>query len=318
MRILVTGAFGFIGTELCNALTQRGCHVRKGTRAKNARNLEDTFEIGNIGPETNWEPALKDIDAVVHLAARVHVMNEKSTDPSKDFGLVNVLGTEKLANSAVKAGVKRFIFLSTVKVNGEFSRRDSSGFTEQDFPNPQDAYAVSKWETEQLLNRISQKSNLEVVIVRSPLVYGPGVKANYLRLMKYIEMGLPLPFKSVKNLRSYVSLTNLVDFLILCLENQNVAGETFLVSDNEDISTAQLIQKISYQMNRIIRLYPFPIVMLKVCAYLIGKQAAIDRLCGDLQVDISKAKKQMGWIPPYSIDIGIKDTVNWYLGNPGI
>jgi nucleoside-diphosphate-sugar epimerase len=214
-------------------------------------------------------------------------------------------------------------YLSSIKVNGEHTglRCEESGyrkknekirFSETDTPNPQDPYAVSKWEAEQLLHDIATETGMEVVIVRPPLVYGPGVKANFLRLLQFVEKGLPLPLASIRNKRSMVSLDNLVDFLICCLEHPAAAGEIFLISDGEDVSTPELIQRIASQIKRPARLFPVPVNLLKLVAKLTCKTAELDRLCGSLQVDISKAKKVLGWEPPFSVDQGLAKTVAWY------
>lgn len=323
-RILVTGANGFVGSELHCELVRRGYSVRGAARtAHPGRNPgscmnedgEDSREfavINDIGPETDWTECLQDVDAVVHLAARVHLMNDKANDPLAEFRRVNTAGTERLAHMAAIMGVRRFVYVSSIKVNGE--KTGEAPFTEADEPAPEDPYALSKWEAEQALWRISREAGMEVVIVRPPLVYGPGVKANFLRLMDWVNKGIPLPLAGVKNKRSLVARDNLVHFLVRCLEHPAAAGETFLISDGEDLSTPELIRAIADQMGRPAWLVRIPPRLLCAGAAAFGKQGMVDRLCGSLQVDIGKARQMLEWSPPVSVCSALKRTVEWYLG----
>ena len=316
MNVLVTGANGFIGKALCNKLIADGYQVRVAVRrAAQMTALPSGVEgamIGNIGPETDWSKALDGIEGIVHLAARVHVMRESADDPLVAFREVNVEGTECLAIAAANSGVKRFVYISSVKVNGE-SRSDP--YTEMDKSEPQDLYAVSKWEAEQILAEISSATGIEIVIIRPPLVYGPNVRANFLRLLRWVNKGIPFPLGMVDNRRSLVSLDNLVDFLITCIEHPAAAGETFLVSDGEDLSTPALIRRIALSMNIPARLIPVPVCLLRLGGSLLGKKSEVDRLCGSLQVDISKAKSVLGWKPPLSVDEGLAKTADWCLND---
>ena len=345
MNILITGANGFIGQALCKRLLADGYQVRGAVRGHEKTEVGclrsdvggQRVEVGDIGPKTDWSEALKGIDGVVHLAARVHVMRESVADPLAAFRRVNVAGTECLAQQAAEAGVKRFVYISSVKVNGERTdpqitqitrincRKKAqktqnnpqitplpSSFSEKDVPCPQDAYAVSKWEAEQLLAGISSATGMETVIIRPPLVYGPNVRANFLRLLRWVNKGIPLPLGMVNNRRSLVSLDNLVDFLITCIEHPAAAGETFLVSDGEDLSTPALIRRIALSMNIPARLIPVPVCLLRLGGSLLGKKSEIDRLCGSLQVDIGKAKGVLGWKPPLSLDEGLAKVADWY------
>ncbi|MBN4073746.1 SDR family oxidoreductase [bacterium AH-315-E07] len=320
--ILVTGANGFVGSELCRALERTGYRVRRGLRT--FHHSDETIvtsagvvAVGEIGPETTWDEALKDVVTVVHLAARVHVLNNKHREYFEEFFRVNTVGTERLARLAANAGVKRFVYVSTVKVNGGGTGQDQQGvaeyYSEEDEPDPQDAYGVSKCEAEQVLQRIAVNTGMEVVIVRPPLVYGPGVKANFLRLLEWVDRGIPLPFGSVTNCRSLVALDNLVDFLLECVKNPAAAGEIFLVSDGEDLSTLELTRRIVSHMKRPVRLIAVPPNILRLGARLLGKQDMADRLLGSLQVDTAKARSVLEWEPPVSVDEALSRTVAWYL-----
>lgn len=270
-----------------------------------------SVKIGNIDAETNWSSALQGIDAVVHLAARVHVMKDSSNDPHKAYRTVNVLGTENLALQAADAGVKRFIFLSSVKVNGEESRKV---YTESDPSSPMDHYGISKMEAEKRLTEINSRTGLETVILRPPLVYGPGVKANFLRLLEVVDRGIPLPLANVKNQRSMIFVENLVDAIVQCLRNPAAAGQTYLVSDGQDVSTPQLVRMIAAALNKKSRLFPFPLSTLHFAAGLAGKGPAINRLSSSLSVDTSKIKNELGWKAPFSLKEGLQKTALWYKG----
>jgi len=322
-QILLTGSTGFVGRYLCSRLLSKDYEVREVTRQKFPFSNRKIF-TADISPHTKWNEPLTNVDIVVHLAARVHVIHDNTSAPLAAFREVNTFGTAHLAHEAANAGVRRFVYLSSIKVNGEKTvlESDNSGpreknrkksFSETDIPNPQNPYAVSKWEAEQLLHDIAAETGMEVVIIRPPLVYGPGVKANFLRLLQFVKKGLPLPFAGIRNKRSLVSLDNLVDFIMCCLKHPAAAGETFLVSDGEDLSTPELIKRIAFHMGRSARLFPVPKKLLQLGGKLTGKTAEVDRLCGSLQVDISKAKRVLGWIPPFSVDEGLAKTVEWFV-----
>ncbi|MBD1399109.1 UDP-glucose 4-epimerase family protein [Pelovirga terrestris] len=301
-NILITGATGFVGRGLCSRLLVEGRNLRCAVRQ--ASSIANSVAIGDIGPDTHWDEALKGIDTVVHLAARVHVMKDNSSDPLAGFRCVNVDATLNLARQATVTGVKRFIFLSTVKVNGEKTTSDHP-YTEQDAHQPQDPYGISKQEAEDGLLRLAEETGLEVVIIRPPLVYGPGVKGNFQSMMRWIGKGIPLPLGAIHNQRSLVALDNLVDVIISCIDHPAAAGQTFLVADGEDLSTTDLLRRVGQAMGKPARLIPVPMSVLKLGARLLGKQTMAQRLCGNLQVDISKAREVLGWTPPVSVDEGL-------------
>lgn len=313
-KILVTGANGFVGSALCDHLHSRHFSVCPVVRSVQSVDRYGGFvQVGDIGPETDWSAALHDVDTVIHLAARVHVMKEAAADPLAAFRQVNVDGTLALARQAADKGIKRFIFLSTIKVNGE--RTSDIPFSESDDPDPQDDYGLSKYEAEKGLWHIASGSALQVVVIRCPLVYGPHVKGNFIRLLHLINKGIPLPLASVKNRRSMISLDNLVDFLTHCIDNKSAAGETFCLSDGHDLATAELIRRLSEKMGKTPRLLPVPAWLLFQIGRLTGMQSVVERLCGSLQVDSSKARQLTAWKPPYTIDEQLKKTVSWFMEN---
>lgn len=305
--ILITGATGFVGRELCSHLLAAGRDSRIAVRRPSS--IANSVVVGDIGPDTQWQEALAGIDTVIHLAARVHIMRDSASDPLAEFRRVNVDGTLNLAQQAAAAGVKRFIFLSTVKVNGE-QTRPCQPFTEN-FPSaPEDAYGISKNEAEQSLVQIAHETAMEVVIIRAPLVYGPGVKGNFQSMMDWIAKGIPLPLGAIHNQRSLIALDNLVDFFVTCIDHPAAANQTFLVADGEDLSTTDLLRRVGVAMGKPARLIPVPSALLKAGATLFGKKAVAQRLCGNLQVDITKARKMLGWVPPVSVDEGLKKAVS--------
>lgn len=310
MTILVTGASGLVGGGLCQRLMREGSSVRAGIRSEGlAARFAHPVVIAAIDAETNWQPALSsDVTAVVHCAARVHVMHDSALDPLAAFRAVNVDGTLALARQAALAGVKRFVFISSVKVNGEFTLLGCA-FSEADAPNPQDAYGLSKIEAELGLHQIAADTGMEVVIIRPPLVYGPGVKANFAALMRAVQRGWPLPLGAVHNQRSLVALDNLVDFIVVCVTHPQAANQTFLVSDGQDLSTGELVRGMAQAAGVPARLLPVPVWALQAGAVLLGKGDAVQRLCGNLQVDISKARQMLGWVPPISISEGLRRVV---------
>ena len=308
MNVLVTGATGFVGQTLVRRLVSHEGHEVRCAIRKQRDGLEGTTHVhvvGEVDASTDWQRALVDVDCVVHLAARVHVVRDHCHDPLMEFRRVNTKGTLNLARQAVLAGVKRFVFISSVKVNGE-STNPGKAFSEADAPNPQDAYGRSKQEAEQGLRQLSADTGMEVVIIRPPLVYGLGVKANFASLTRAVQRGWPLPLGAVHNQRSFVGIDNLVDFIVTCLEHPAAANETFMVSDGEDLSTPDLIRRMARAMNRPARLLPVPVWALQAGASLLGKGDAVQRLCGNLQVDISKSRTLLGWNPPVSVDEGLR------------
>lgn len=309
--VLVTGASGFIGRALCDTLAARGMSVRAAMRRPSAA-TGDVRVVGEIGPDTEWRNALEGVDAVVHLAARVHVMHDAGADPLAAFRTVNVAGTERLARECAVWQVRRLVFVSSIKVNGE--RTQDRPFTEADPPAPEDSYAVSKLEAEQALRRVTAATGLEIAIVRPCLVYGPGVGGNLDRLLAVIERGVPLPLASVDNRRSLIGLTNLCDLLARCVSHPSAAGETWLASDGEDLSTPELIRALAAGAGRPARLVPFPPRWLELAARLAGARGAYERVCGSLQADSSKARRSLDWRPPLPARDGLRQTGAWHRG----
>lgn len=317
--VLVTGANGFVGSALCTRLTADGISVTGAVRRDQP---EFSFppdvhltEVGTINNNTDWSTALASVDTVVHLAARVHVMRESVRDPLAEFRAVNVAGTERLAVQAARAGVKRLVYVSSIKVNGEETL--DQPFVESDPPQPGDPYAVSKWEAEQALQRVAEATGLEVVVVRPPLVYGPGVKGNFLSLMGLVQKGLPLPVGRCHNHRSLLGLGNFTDFLALCVRHPAAAGKTFLVSDGEDLSTPELIRRLAAAMGRSPRLLSVPPAWLRVVTRLLGRPGVYQRLCGSLQVDSGLARRTLDWTPPETVNVGLARTVENFLQQHG-
>lgn len=304
--MLVSGANGFVGKALCIELCRQGQSVRAAVRSatRQVENVE-TVSVGEINGETDWTDALLGVKVVIHLAARVHVMKDTAMDPLAEFRKVNVDGTLNLARQAAKIGVKRFIFISSIKVNGETTQSERP-FSADDSPAPADAYGISKREAEDALRLLGSEADMEVVIIRPPLVYGPGVKANFAALMRAVQRGWPLPLGAVHNQRSLVALDNLVDFIVTCISHPQAANQTFLVSDGQDLSTAELVRGMAHAAGVPVRLLPVPVWALQAGAALLGKGDAVQRLCGNLQVDISKAHSLLGWVPPVSVADGLK------------
>jgi nucleoside-diphosphate-sugar epimerase len=306
MICLVTGAGGFVGKSLCAALSMRGSMVRAAVRSMHNRGEDlDSVVVGAINADADWSEAFQGVATVVHLAARVHIMDDVAEDPLAAFRAVNVEGTLNLARQAAAAGLQRFVFISSVKVNGEHTE-PGQAFTESDAPNPQDAYGQSKLEAEQGLRQIAAETGMDAVIIRPPLVYGPGVKANFAALMRAVQRGWPLPLGAIHNQRSLVTLDNLVDFIITCVTHAKAANQTFLVSDGQDLSTTELVRGMARAAGVRARLVPVPVWALQAGAKLLGKGDAVQRLCGNLQVDISKARELLGWVPPVSVEDGLR------------
>ncbi|MGQ0537432.1 MAG: UDP-glucose 4-epimerase family protein [Gemmatimonadaceae bacterium] len=302
----MTGAAGFVGSALITRLIASGTHTVRAVVRSESRALPPNIEraVRDVGPQTDWVPVVRGIDTVVHLAARVHKMRDTASDPLAEFRYVNTSGTLNLARHAVAANVRRFVFLSSIKVNGE-----TGSFREADAAAPADAYGLSKYEAEQGLKAIAAETGMAAVIIRSPLVYGPGVQANLRALMRAIALGIPLPLGAVDNRRSLVALDNLVDLIVTCMEHPAAANETFFVSDGEDLSTPQLIRRLARAMGRPARLIPVPPAALTIGATLLGKSAVAQRLLGSLQVDISKTRQLLGWSPPVNVDEGLTRAV---------
>ncbi|MEO8015083.1 MAG: SDR family oxidoreductase [Polaromonas sp.] len=308
-RLLITGANGFVGRALCAEAARRNFVVHAATRSAFDLPCADVSRVvGRMDGTADWATALVGVNLVVHLAARVHVMSDKAMNPLNEFRHVNVQGTLNLARQAAAAGVRRFVFISSVKVNGE-TTQPGRPFTAGDMPAPLDPYGISKMEAEQGLRDIASQTGMEVVIIRPPLVYGPGVKANFAAMMRWLRRGVPLPLGAIDNRRSLVALDNLTDLIVTCLTHPAAANQTFLVSDGEDVSTTGLLRRMGLAMGRPARLIPVPAGLLTQAAALMGKRDMARRLCSSLQVDIQKTRQLLGWKPPFTLDQGLKKVV---------
>lgn len=310
MRLAVTGANGFVGRALVRQLAANDYQLLAYVRQPGGFVRIDgvtTMAAPELGLYSDWQFRHElGIDALVHVAARVHVMQDTSADPLTEFRKANVAGTANLARQAAKAGVKRFVFLSSIKVNGEFTKVGKP-FTADDVPAPQDPYSISKHEAEQVLRQIAVDTGMEVVIIRPPLVYGPGVKANFESMMRWLTRGVPLPLAAVtQNRRSLVALDNLVDLIATCLTHPAAVNQTFLVSDGEDLSTADLLKRMGVAIGHPARLFYMPPALLKLGATVIKKPDIYQRLCGSLQLDIAKTQQLLGWTPQISVDEGLR------------
>ncbi len=311
--VMVTGASGFVGRHLCSKLVVDGWQVRAVLRnlAKSLKST-DSVTISQLDGQTSWAEALQDVDVVIHLAALVHVRSDFSSNSLSVFRKVNVSGTLHLASQAAKAGVKRFIYISSIKVNGELTMLERP-FTESDIANPQDAYSMSKFEAEQGLLLLAKETDMEIVIIRPPLVYGVGVKANFANIMRALQRGIPLPFGAIANKRSFVYVGNLVSLITCCINHPAAANQVFLVSDNYDLSTTELLHVCAMALGVRARLLPVPKKIIELFASLVGCRRLARRLCGSLQVDIRKAHSLLGWTPPYSVVDGLKETATGIL-----
>ncbi|BBP60719.1 SDR family oxidoreductase [Pseudomonas sp. St316] len=314
--ILMTGASGFVGGALLERL-----HAQAGTSVtavvRDDRPLPapaNTVRVEAFSPQTQWQPHLANVDTVIHCAARVHVMNDTEADPLAAFRQVNVEGTLNFARQAAEAGVRRFIFISSIKVNGE-GTSPGRPYRADDLPAPADPYGVSKHEAEEGLRQLAQATGMDVVIIRPVLVYGPGVKANFLSMMRWLDKGVPLPFGAIDNRRSLVSIDNLVDLIVTCIDHPAAANQTFLVSDGEDLSTTALLSRMAHALGKPARMIPVPSWMLERGASLLGKKALSQRLCGSLQVDIEKNRTLLGWTPPVSVDDSLARTARNFRMN---
>ena len=315
MKVLVTGASGFVGKTLCAHLASLHFDV-----VATVQNLPDTSVPGmeyrivtEMSSSTDWSDALANVQTVIHCAARVHVMHDHAQDPLTEFRRVNTLGTETLARAAAHCGVNRLIFLSSIKVNGE-STLPLSPFDEASPAKPQDSYAISKWEAEQSLTQIATETGLEVVTLRCPLVYGPGVKGNFLRLLQAVDHGIPLPLALAKNRRSLIYLDNLTNAIATCLTHPAAARKTYLVSDGEDVSTAELIARIAQALGKPSRLWPCPLGLMELAGRMTGKSDEIARLLGSLCIDSSRICSELDWRPPYTLEQGLAETAQWLHG----
>lgn len=315
--VLITGAKGFIGAALGLRLRKVGCLVRQTIRQAATLRDEDTANdedhewvvLHDRSTPSDTQRALAGVKTVVHLAGRVHVMEDRAADPLREFRRINAVWTERLARAAADQGVRRFVYMSSVKVNGEETRVP---YTEQDVPTPRDAYGISKWEAEQALAKVSSETGLEVVIVRSPLVYGPGVGGNFLQLLKVLQREIPLPLARIENRRSLIYCGNLTDALILCIRDARAAGRTYLVSDGEDLSTPDLIRRLAKALGLPPRLWPVPPSTLRWVGQIVGRKSMIDRLLGSLQIDSSRIRQELDWHPTYSVDQGLTETATWF------
>jgi len=301
--ILVTGANGFVGRRLVSVLTEYGYPVRCAVRADE---MADSVAVGDIGPDTDWSAALDNMECVVHTAARAHIMKDPAFDPLTEFRKVNTAGTLTLARQAAEAHVHRFVFISSIGVNGN---QNTKPFTEYDTPAPHDLYAISKFEAEEGLWEIQQDTGMEVVIIRPPLVYGLNAPGNFGSLVRLVEKGIPLPLGAIHNKRSLVALDNLVDLIVTCIDHPSAANQVFLAGDAEDVSTTELLRGVAKAMGKPARLIPVSAGILEFGATLLGKKAVAQRLLGSLQVDISKAREVLGWQPPISVYEGLRRAI---------
>jgi len=303
--VAVTGATGFVGRSIIATLRMKGYSVREITR--NRPGLS-SVAVGEIGPNTDWSRALAGVSCVIHAAARVHITHDNSVNPLELYRIINVKGTTRLANQALLAGVRRIVFVSSVKVNGERTKLGAP-FDAEGMPSPEDAYGLSKFEAEQALSKIAISTGLEVVVVRPPLVYGPGVKANFAQLISAVRCGIPLPFSGITNQRSFVGIDNLVDLLLVCTEHPLAPGRKFMVSDGNDLSTPELVTKLAGLLRRSPRLFPMPRLLLSLGGRLTGRISVIERLTESLQVNIQPTINTLGWTPRVSVDEGLARTL---------
>lgn len=310
--LAVTGANGFVGRALCVEAVKRGMVVRGITRSPCILppGVENVV-VGNVDGDTQWAQALAGCDVVVHLAARVHIMHDKSRDPLAEFRRVNTQGTIRLAQCAVEAGVRRLVNVSSIGVNGP-STRDNLEFTDQDVPDPHNPYSLSKWEAEQALQRIALQGQIEVVTVRPPLIYGPGVGGNFLRLLGAVYRGIPLPLGMTRNFRDLLFVGNLADFLIVCASHPAAPGNTYLVSDGTPVSTHTLLRGLARALGVKARLFPVPPFLLQTLGNLTGYTAEFERLLSSLRVDSGKVCRELGWYPPFTLRDGLQATADWY------
>lgn len=319
MRTLVTGASGFVGTGVIRCLVgdpnqQIVATFRSNPSAASAH--VRALAIGDLGPHTDWRAALEGVTSAIHLAARVHVLHDVAAEPLADFRRVNVEGTLQLARQCAAAGVRRFVYVSSIKVNGESTGRGRP-FRADDTPQPVDAYAISKHEAEQALHKLAAATGMELVVIRPPLVYGPGVRANFRSMMGWLRRGVPLPLGAIDNRRSLVALDNLCDLIVTCVRHPAAAGQTFLAGDGEDVSTPELLQRLGRALGHPARLLPVPPGLLRASFALLGKSEVARRLCSSLQVDIGPTRERLGWRPAIGLDEGLHRAAAAFLAEPG-
>lgn len=312
MRVLVTGATGFVGRTLIPLLAERGHSVRAVVRRSDVLvpGADDTALVGDIGPTTEWSEALEGIEGIVHLAARVHVMKETTSDPLAAFRMVNTFGTSRLAEAAAAAGVKRLVYLSSIKALVDESRPEPLDETTE--PDPHTPYGISKLEAERALTDIATRTGLEVAVIRPPLVYGPGVRGNFLALMKAVASGIPLPLGGLDNRRSLIYVGNLADAILACLTHPNAAGGRFLVQDGQPVSTADLVRSMGQALDRPARLLPLPVSVMELGAKLAKREAIFDRIAGSLTVDDAAIRRALDWSPPFDPATGLRATAEWF------
>lgn len=314
MKTLITGANGFIGAALRKKLSAESGHQVVSVTRRADTDAGDERYVLDLCTERLPEGSLTGVDAVVHTAARVHVMRDRAADPLAECRRTNRDVTLRLAQQAVNEGVKRFVFLSTAKVHGE-ETEPGQVFSELDVPAPEDPYAISKLEAETELQELGAREGMEVVIIRPPLVYGPGVRANFQTMMRWVRRGIPLPLGAVHNQRSLVGLDNLVDLIGLCVHHPAAANQVFLAADGEDVSTTQLLRLLAQAMHRPARLLPVPVSVMQAMGKLAGKEPVLRRLCSNFQVSANKAQRRLGWQPPMSLQQGLALTVRTFLEN---
>jgi UDP-N-acetyl-alpha-D-quinovosamine dehydrogenase len=306
MNILLTGATGFVGSRLADFIEHRSSHsLTSAVRRRGSAIHGQEVVVDDLTAYTDWSQALLHQEVVIHAAARAHVMSDQSSDPLEEYRKVNVEGTLNLARQSVESGVKRFVYVSSIKVNGEQTAAGRP-FNAESIPAPEDAYGISKLEAEQALQTLAEQTGMEVVIIRPTLVYGPGVKGNFATLIKLLEKGLPLPLGAIQNKRSFLAVDNLVDLIVTCIGHPKAGNQVFLAGDNEDLSTTELLRGIGKAMGRPARLIPVPAGVLMFCATLLGKKAVAQRVVGSLQVDIWKTRNLLGWEPPLSVEEGLR------------
>ncbi len=317
MRILLTGGTGFVGRAIADRIMKSPGWELVAASRSGAKIAPINAVVPDLDENTNWQSALEGVNVVIHSAARVHVLNETAADQLMAYRRTNVAGTLNFARQAANAGVERFIFISSVKVNGEVTTAGRP-FCADDVPHPADPYGVSKMEAEQGLREIASATGLKCVIIRPPLVYGPRVKANFLSMMRWLWRGVPLPLGAiVDNRRSLVFLDNVVDLIVTCIDHPEAPGQTFMVSDDQDLSTVQLLRQMGDALGKPARLIPVPVGVLRRGASLLGKEELAQRLCDSLQVDIGKTRRVLGWKPPYTLDQGLEETAMWYKRSLG-
>ncbi|OGA09323.1 MAG: hypothetical protein A2W68_08385 [Betaproteobacteria bacterium RIFCSPLOWO2_02_64_14] len=313
--VLVTGANGFVGEALCEALAREDYLVRRAVRTlspevRAGERGAETIAVGSISAATDWTRALDGVQTIFHLAGRAHASDKGRDNVLAQYRRTNVEATERLAYMATRSHVRRFVFMSSIKVNGECTR--GHGYTELDPPHPEDAYGISKWEAEQAVWRVTSGTGTEAIVLRPPLIYGPGVKGNFLRLLNATQRGWPLPLASIRNQRSMIFLGNLVAAVLACMQAPNMGGKTYLVSDGEDVSTPELMRAVAAALGATARIFPCPVPLLKLGAAVLGKSEEMEKLTGSLQVDGSRIRNELGWRPRFSLAQGLAETARWY------